>query len=229
MEFIMKNKGAPVFRGAMGGFNKKDVNEYIAGLARDFEKREVEKEEEISALEAKIAELDGKLSEANETGKVAEDLEKSLSEAEAVIAAQNEKLSAYADEVKSLKTSIEDLEFKLLEYSEMEEKFKQYESMTTRMGEIFMEASADADRIRREAKASSEELARAAAEECRKRQASVYKKLDEFAVARKAEINQLLEKAQVNINATLKDFESKARGLTSDTSPSDLDPFGSGR
>ncbi len=106
------------------------------------------------------------------------------------------------------------------------EKIKEYESMTSRMGEIFMEATAEAERIRRDAKISSEEYAKAAAEECRRKQAEVYKKLDEFAVARRAEINSLLDKARGSINVALRDFESKARGLTSDIPTAEISNFG---
>lgn len=213
----------------MGGFNKKDVNEYIAKLCHDFELRESEAEAEIEKLKADnariydLAEQASKLEEAEMT--VAE-LKKSLEESEALIAAQNEKLSSYAEEVASLTAAIEDYKNKLAEAAVSAEKIKEYESMTSRMGEIFMEATAEADKIRRDAKASSEEYARAAAEECRRRQAEVYKKLDEFAVARKSEINSLLDKARGSINVALRDFENKARGLTSDNPSEEFENFG---
>ena len=213
----------------MGGFNKKDVNEYIAKLCHDFEQREAEAEAEIERLKEEnsgliaAAEEQEKLEEAL---KASEELKKSLEEAEALIAAQNEKLSAYAEEAASLNAAIEDYKNKLAEVEITAEKIKEYESMTSRMGEIFMEATAEAEKIRRDAKASSEEYARAAAEECRRRQAAVYKKLDEFAVARKSEINSLLDKARGSINVALRDFENKARGLTSDNSSSEFENFG---
>ena len=104
-------------------------------------------------------------------------------------------------------------------------KIKEYESMTSRMGEIFMEATAEAERIRRDAKASSEEYARAAAEECRRRQAEVYRKLDEFAIARRAEINSLLDKARGSINVALRDFESKACSLSAEIPTPEISSF----
>lgn len=224
----MKNNNAPLFRSSMGGFNKKDVNEYIAKLCHDFEQREAEAEQEIAKLKEENDKLNAAAEETaklEEKVKASDELKKSLEEAEALIAAQNEKLSKYAEEVAELNGLIEDYKNRLEETAVTAEKIKEYESMTSRMGEIFMEATAEAEKIRRDAKASSEEYARAAAEECRRRQAAVYKKLDEFAVARKSEINSLLDKARGSINVALRDFENKARGLIADDPSSGFDSF----
>ncbi len=213
----------------MGGFKKKDVNEYIAKLCHDFELRQADAEAEIAKLKeenAKLSELAEQAAKLEETEKVAGELKKSLEEAEALIAAQNEKLAANTEEIAGLKSAIDGYKNQLEELTLTAEKIKEYESMTSRMGEIFMEATAEAERIRRDAKISSEEYAKAAAEECRRKQAEVYKKLDEFAVARRAEINSLLDKARGSINVALRDFESKARGLTSDIPTAEISNFG---
>lgn len=221
----MKSKGAPVFRSSMGGFNRKDVNEYIAKLCGNFEQREAESEKALDELREKLSEYEKKAADFEAALSDNEALKRSLEEAEALIAVQNEKLAEYEETTAKLTASIEESEKKLEEASELEEKLRQYDSMTSRMGEIFMEATADAERIRRDAKLASDELARAAAEECRRRQAEIYKKLDEFAVARKSEINRLLEHTQGTINGALRDFESKARGVTADGVGEVLDDF----
>lgn len=228
MEIILKNKNTPLFRSSMSGFKKKDVNDYIAKLCHDFEQREAEAKAEIATLKeenSKLIAAAEETSKLEEAVKASEELKKSLEEAEALIAAQNEKLASYAEEVEALNCAVDGYKKQLEEMTVTAEKIKEYESMTSRMGEIFMEATAEAERIRRDAKASSEEYARAAAEECRRKQAEVYKKLDEFAVARRAEINSLLDKARGSINVALRDFENKARGLTADSIPSNFADF----
>ncbi len=207
---------SPAFRTAtVGGFNKSDVNEYIAKLSRDFDEKKTELEKEIEDLKARLAKAEEKTEvptdkapiESNDT------LREELDRANALIAEQTKQFEESKLETEILKSDLEAANTKLERLTSFEEKAAQYETMTARMGEIYMEATADAERMRNEAKQKSEALVNDTKAKCREKMALTEKLLDEFAIERKAEITELFEDTHSKINELLKAFYDKSTEL----------------
>ena len=127
------------FRTAMGGYNKQDVNNYIAGLCERFESEKKALEEKNAALEAELAKTRGtepekakspkaelaallasdkKGTEETDAGKTSD--REMLVKAEALVSAQNARLdeqkktiSERDSEISELKTRVSDLELEL--------------------------------------------------------------------------------------------------------------------
>ncbi|MBQ8249288.1 MAG: hypothetical protein IJY93_05330 [Clostridia bacterium] len=210
---------SPAFRTAtVGGFNKSDVNEYIAKLGRDFDEKKTELEKEIEALKSSLEESKSK-SEAVTDKAPSEDndaIKEELERANALIEEQTKQLEEAKLEAEILKGDLEEANSKLERFTSFEEKAAQYETMTARMGEIYIEATADAERIRNESKQKSEALISDTEAKCREKMELTEKMLDEFAVERKAEISALFEDTHSKINELLKAFYDKSTALASD-------------
>ncbi len=94
----MSKLHTPVFRTAISGFNKTDVNMYIAKLARDFGEQKAELEEKASRTDAVLAELES-ANAANAA--LAEQLPALKAENER-IKAENERMKAQLSDVSAL-------------------------------------------------------------------------------------------------------------------------------
>lgn len=212
----MKNVNSPAFRSAVSGFNKKDVNEYIARLCQHYDGLLAERETEMSVLKAQLDSANAKLSEyaaAEADAKPTEDLSEELDKANNLIAAQTEQLSLNKNEIESLNAELSAVREKLTQYSSAEDKLAQYESMTSRMGEIFMEATADAERIRSEAKFSAEALMTKTEVECRNRRVDAEARLEKYTAERKAELNRIIDETKLSMEAVMADFTRKTQNV----------------
>ncbi len=231
---IMNDVRSPAFRTAMGGFNKKDVTEYISRLCREYDDKIAELDEKINALTSELekcreelSEKDSKLAELTDS-KAQEEADKISEEAERannLIAAQNEQITVQKEETESLRAELEAAKAKLSDYASLESKLEQYESMTNRMGEIFMEATADAERIKNEAKLSSEAMLSKTEAECRSRRVDAELQLKKLTETRKNELTRLVDETQLEINRVLVGFSERTRALSSDTINEKLEGF----
>lgn len=199
---------APTFRSSMSGFNKKDVNEYISKLNYEYSQVIEGKDAEIAELKKTMdslrAEFEQKLAQP-ETEAAAE-----LEKANNLITAQTEQIEAQAQKLASLEAKLSEATSKLDFYGT---KINQYDSMTTRMGEIFMEASSDADRIRTDAKAAAEALIAKTDAECSAKREAAEQLLSEISQARKEQLSALLTAATDDILGILSNFEEKTAEL----------------
>ena len=204
----MKNDNSPAFRSSMSGFNKKDVTEYITKLNREFTDSLNERDGEIKSLKEKLKEAEEKLSEANESVNVEAAAE--LERANNLIAAQNTQLEELNRKIAQLEAELSEVNSKMETHSS---KITQYESMTARMGEIFMEASADADRIRTEAREAASLLTANTESECEMRRAKLEAELTAISESKRAQMSLLLSDAQRDIAAVIESFGAKTRAV----------------
>lgn len=208
----MNVQKAPVFRNAMGGFNKRDVTEYITRLSRDFEEIKIKHAEEVRKLTDELTSARNELSALRdaESSANSEAVSEELSKANALIGAQTDLLDAVTKEKEHLEAELAKANAKLEGYAEYQDKMEQYESMANRMGEIFMGATAEADRIRSEAKSQSEALLINTQARCDEYRVFLEKKLESFAAMRKNDLERLLDQTQTEINDLLDSFAAKS-------------------
>lgn len=219
--YIMENVPSPAFRGSLRGYNKSDVNEYLLKLNREFDSALSEKDEEISNIGAKLNAANAEIESIKKDVAKSEELDK----ANSVIAAQNEKIEELTEQVERLKAELSSTMASLESYGEVSAKVSQYETMTNKMGEIYMEATADADRLRREAKQAADELKAKTEKECAERKAQLEVQLREFASLRKGEISRLLSESQAEIDRVLAIFGERTRALVDESLTAQLDGF----
>ena len=216
----MHDVKSPVFRTAVGGFNKKDVNEYIARLCLDCDTTVAELEKSLEDAKTRYDEL----VEANEKEAIRKE-SKELTKANNVISAQNEQLESLKAENTALRDELDALKARLTDLGEIEAKLAQYESMTNRMGEIFMEATADAERIKNEAKFASDAMLAKAEMECRSRRAAADTQLKKLAESRKTELTRLFDETKTGIGRILTAFSERSQSIVSDSLAEKLDSF----
>ncbi len=221
----MENAASPAFRTSISGYNKADVNEYILKLNTEYSRGLAEKDEEIASLKSELEAANTALNDAKNTA----DSEKELESANNVIAAQTEQLEALKRELDEAKAELSATKSELERIGDLSDKMEQYENMTTRMGEIYMEATTDADRIRKEAKQAADELLSKTAEDCRERRQQLEARLSDFAAIRKEEIARLLGESQAEIDRVLAIFGEKTRALTAESRTAALDGFDTAR
>lgn len=162
------------FRTAVGGFNKLDVNNYIAYLCENFEK---EKNDLSSQLEILREQLDSYKNRYEETKSVTDEvarLKDELLKANSVVAAQSERCESLNAQLESLREQLQakeseltDANEKLTLYSDAEEKLKKYEQVSAKVGELILEAASSADKIKDDAKSKAEEIIRESEERVR--------------------------------------------------------------
>ena len=221
---IMDNSTTPVFKTAVSGFNKSDVNAYIAKLGRDFDEQKKELKKEIEDLKACLAENESKSALKAEASSANDDsLKAELERANELISALSKELEDAKLEAEILKGDLDNAQKELARFAQFEEKASQYETMSARMGEIFMEATADAERMRNEAKQTTETLVTDTENQCREKILLTEKKLDDFAEARKAEIGRLFDETQLKVNELLKECLDKSHALANDISSLGID------
>ncbi len=211
----MNTMDTPAFRSSMGGFNKKDVNDYIARLNREFCELTAAKDEEIKNLKKSLADAKNAFDSAAETSTEAAAAE--LERANSLIGAQTEQLEAQSEKIAALEKELAEANQRL---SLSSSKVAQYDSATSRMGEIFLEASNDAERIRAQAKVSADELIERTEADCKERLIKVEAYLTEISRTRSNEIAKLLVEVQADISNIMENFESKTKQLVSVSVPS---------
>lgn len=229
----MSEHKTPTFRNSMSGFNKKDVNEYLVKINRDFEEKTAADErriasltEELNAARAELEELKSQMESAppaaetaappaaREYSQITPEVE--LARANAIIAAQTERMETMAKEKDVLEASLSEIKAKLSEYSENEAKLEEYKSMTNKMGEIYMGATADAERIRAEAEEKAQEMLRETEKKCDVYRIELEMKLEEFAATRKNDLALLFDSTQKQISELINGFSEKSKELASE-------------
>ena len=196
----------------MGGFNKRDVTEYITRLSRDFEDIKTRHAEEVKKLNEELTSAKNELAALREIESSAggETVSEQLSRANALIGAQTDLIDTVTKEKGHLEAELAKTKAKLESYAEFEDKLEQYESMANRMGEIFMGATAEADRIRSEARSQSEALLISTQTKCDEYRVFLEKKLEAFAAMRKNDLERLLDQTQIEINDLIDSFAAKS-------------------
>lgn len=160
----MPGNSTVVFRGAINGYNKNDVINYISQITKSHAKTKAEYEKKIEILENRLekasaenAELSAKLAEAE--AKAARLLER-LNEAEELIKAMQEAQNdasagiSFVEQGKVLPGSPDEVQSDV----DINEKLRLYDEISGRIGEIILRANAVADDIVNEARNRSRAL-----------------------------------------------------------------------
>ena len=215
----------PIFRGAVGGYNKQDVNEYIASLSESFAKEKAEYEKKLDDLIELSESLRAKVDEASSesptdtTGELEranaliEEQNKRLDESKSQIDSLNAELKARDDEIAALKDDAE-------RYKDCAGKLREYDLMSQKMGELMMKAASSAEQIKSDAEIEAAKTLRESEKknrELNERQAEMAKTLDARYTAAVAAINRKLNEL-VNdgfdtLNASMKSADDEISAL----------------
>ena len=146
----------PIFRGAVGGYNKQDVNEYIASLSENFAKEKAEYEKKLDDLIELAESLRAKANE-NQSDN-SPDAAVELDRANSLIARQNQKLEEKQSQIDSLNTALKErdetiaeLKTELERFRDCDEKLREYDRMSQKMGELMLRAASSAEQIKSDA------------------------------------------------------------------------------
>lgn len=181
-----------IFRNSLKGYNKSDVNSYLLKMTEDFEKKEKELRDRLSACEKELGAASEKLSAFGEANNETETLRlriKELEEAEknsvtddkynAVIAEKQRTIGEQNLKIESLTLELEELKKRaaadketVQSYEETVKKAKMYEKTSANIGDVIISANRTADEIvfaaKEKARIIYEESERAAEERRRK-------------------------------------------------------------
>lgn len=181
-----------IFRNSLKGYNKSDVNSYLLKMTEDFEKKEKELRDRLSACEKELGAASEKLSAFGEANDETETLRlriKELEEAEknsvtddkynAVIAEKQRTIGEQNLKIESLTLELEELKKRaaadketVQSYEETVKKAKMYEKTSANIGDVIISANRTADEIvfaaKEKARIIYEESERAAEERRRK-------------------------------------------------------------
>lgn len=165
-----------VFRNAVGGYNKNDVNEYLVRISAEIMEREeaaaervkraekenaeyierlAELEEKLSSLAAQIEEKENEITRLSEEkterdvteDTVSEDLGESLDAKEALIAEQFEEIDSLREENLNLKEALSCAENDKAGYEELAKKAALYDKTSANIGEAIISANKTAEEI----------------------------------------------------------------------------------
>lgn len=209
----MDKKNSPMFRMAINGFNKSDVNDYIAHMAKECDEKVTALEDEISKLKAKLEDAE----EASAAIPVATEPDtvksEALTHAECIIASQTEQLDVQKAEIERLSAELASANEKLTKYSDIEAKIDEYEAMSAKMGSIFMGAAAEAEKIKTSAQEEADKLILATEEECNAKIGEAQKNLLAYAASQRAIIDELFDTTHKSITNVLDAYEKKAQSM----------------
>lgn len=166
-------KDRPAFRSAVGGYNKQDVNEYIASLSDDFAKERAEYEKKLDELSKEIDSLRAD-KDAASAMPAFPDASVELDLANSLIAEQQQTLEKRTAELEALKAEhdgciekINSLEAELERFKGSEEKLSEYDRMSKKMGELLLKAASSAEKIKAEAEVEAAEILSSSREKSR--------------------------------------------------------------
>ncbi len=201
---------AAAFRTSMGGFNKKDVNNYIAALSRGFEEKAKAYESELASMSAaademqrQIAELEAARIQPSELDALREE----LTHANAMLDARSKQIDTLTAERDELKSQLSDMTAKLSLFAGMEEKLGDYERMKVKMGELYLEAASSAERIKSDAEAYANA-----------RRSAVDAELTAMRDERFAKLVKIFDGISDELCAVIESYRKKAMELDSDDS-----------
>ncbi len=204
----------PVFRTAMGGYNKKDVNQYIAGLSKRFDDQITLGESQLAAsssyakeLETKLQALEAELNKPNEAETLRTEMKELCEEfakLQAISDARANQIDALITERDDLKERLSDTQTKLSMFVGMQEKLADYENMKAKMGDLYLEAVAGAERIKSEAEEYATTL-----------RAETEAELDAERDAQFERISNMLENMRGELLTIIDNYHSRAAEIAS--------------
>lgn len=174
-----------VFSKSVSGYNRREVDEYIANMNRAFVRTRRDYEKKIEILEAEAAKLRESLEKASAAN--------TREEAKADAAAQESAPDRDAEAEASVDPEISDIA----------EKSRRYDELSQKVGEILMNANAEASQIVREADEKVKSALTGTMSTLRNELTSVISKLTELLESAEAELSVECEDENAGENAIL--------------------------
>ncbi|MBQ5389773.1 MAG: hypothetical protein IIU58_02585, partial [Clostridia bacterium] len=194
------------FRSALGGFNREDVNTYIAGLNAEFAERERAAKKKLDAAEEKCAalddvkaQLDSKLLRIAELEAEAQQREKLITEYIGRIEMQAAEIQALQDSKNNAESEIDLLSAKIESLSDAIQKSEKYDDISTQIGEIILSARSTAEEIVTKAEKEAEQKRAAADAQIENAAASFNARAATAAYAIKGQMKKLARDSYASI------------------------------
>lgn len=144
------------FRSSMSGYNKADVNGYIADLNAKYYESDAENQRRIRELETRVKELEEEI--AHQNGVELEALREKLEKADNLVVEMNGVIDRLNEEKEAAAKDNAELVAKLAEYeknaeanTEIYEKSSKYDKVSEQIGSMIVSANAKAESIVSEA------------------------------------------------------------------------------
>ena len=233
----MENSKNTVFRSALSGYNREDVNRYILDLNRRMEEQQDSIRRTSEETEARIADLRKKHDEA--VSQTAE-AQKAVSEAENVIAALREELDHLRHEAENLRNAVstetsraaaaEDslaqaqktisaLEQELSSRPAGEdstEKSQKYDQISSQIGDILINANQSADKILTSAHIQASRIVTETEEEANYIRTRLSDTADEMLTAISAQLHLSTENCVTELMTAVREMRDSADSLVRD-------------
>lgn len=215
---------------AVGGFDKKEVNDYIAQLAEDFEQEREKLQSRIEELERSNKKTEDSLEQANRKLQQLErdythmnsESSSSRSEKDSLLQS-NQQLN---QEISSLRMQVAELQKELNEsnstFSEKEEKYQEYlkqkeevDRASFQLGKVMLEARTDADLITTNARQEAQQLMDLTQKEADSIRQQAMKEAQETIDTAQSKAVSIVDAAQLEATQLAKEIsDENARRLT---------------
>ncbi len=209
---------AKLFRNAMNGYNKNDVTEYIEKMNIEFQAEKLRLQTalidaekviaEKNALEEKqkelLAEIEDLKKQCDDANAESESLKSANADKEQLIAAQNDALDKLCCEVEDLKNKSAGERIG----TELSEKARLYDTMSSQIGDILINANKNAEDIIATARAKAEKIEKDAEEKANESDANIRSQAKSLSDTLLSQIKDsyaeyyAFQKAKINVEKT---------------------------
>lgn len=196
-----------LFRKAFNGYNKDDVNDYVINISRKISESESAKQEALAKLETVERERDALVSELSALKKNIDSELATLKVAQKA----NDRADIGKAELEEMKKALEDVTRERDEYKKAveqgDEKTKQYDALSGKLGEIMITANAQAQELISEAEKRANDRYNEMLEESRMKVGELNEKYSEKIFDKTRELLKRLDEIVTDsalLNAELK-------------------------
>lgn len=215
------------FRSSMGGYNKQDVNDYIASLSESFAREKADYEKKLDDITELVESLKSQNAAAETDTERVSEAEKELERANALIAEQTQALDSKESELEALREKLvqcektnADLKAQLEKYADCEEKLKSYDLMSQKMGELMLKAASSAEQIRADAETEAEKTIRSSLERSKELQLreeemarSLEKRYSDAVAAINRKLSELISEGYASLGDSMKAADEEIASL----------------
>ncbi len=210
------NADGKQFRSSLGGFNKDDVNSYLIELGKAFSAKESSLKEEIDTKNEEIERLRAQLAEVSSQTDEVSDLKKQVADKDLAIfdlnesiiklreekASMSEDLHNALDAIDALKTAPVEPE----KDSEISDKVSKYDELSSRIGDIILQANIQANDLVAKAEADAKQIITDSEESAERSKENTEKKLNSI-------ISDTMSKIRDNVSVCLSAFNGYATDI----------------
>ena len=185
-----------VFKNALYGYNRDDVNQYILEMSKRFKEAQDASKEKIEALTAKLASVD----------------------APAEVGSSSEEIAALKETIDRLEQENNDLRTELDRAKNTESKHdsEPFDNLSQQIGSILVSANTTASTILTNATNDAEKMRADAESEVQKVKTKLESESDLILSKFSAELKDVLEQCLGELNATVNEIQSSAATIAAD-------------